>query len=253
MLESLRRRVTQDRDLPLSARAAKAWRYVLARALAPWYLSACDRVGARARAIGRPQISNRGCIRIGDDLILNSTFVPCELRTGPVGQIAIGSGGRINFGTAISATQRVTIGDRVSIGPHSILADCEFGDETERPDEARPIEIADDAWLAARVTVLPGSRIGAGSVVTAGSVVSGDIPPGVVAGGIPARVLRPVRDTPVLSENLDRPAAPTYRGVILADFTPGDLAARLRDASDSQSCGLFRSREAIRDSGCADP
>jgi len=238
MLESLRRRLTQDRELSLSTRAAKGLRYVWSRVLAPWYLRACDQVGARARAIARPQISNRGHIQIGDDLVLNSTYVPCELRTGRDGRIVIGSGARINFGTLISATRRVTIGDRVSIGPHSLLADCEFGDETEPRDEPQPIDIADDAWLAARVTVLPGSRIGAGAVVTAGSIVSGDIPPGVVAGGIPARVLRPVRD----ALSAERDAAPgtiapvpTYRGVILADFTPGDLTARLRDAGDGPS------------------
>jgi acetyltransferase-like isoleucine patch superfamily enzyme len=38
--------------------------------------------------------------------------------------------------------------------------------------------------------VLPGARIGAGAVIAAGSVVAGDIPPGKVAGGIPARILR---------------------------------------------------------------
>jgi acetyltransferase-like isoleucine patch superfamily enzyme len=52
------------------------------------------------------------------------------------------------------------------------------------------VEIGDGVWLAARVTVLPGSRIGAGAVIAAGSVVAGDIPAGNVAGGIPARILR---------------------------------------------------------------
>ena len=45
-------------------------------------------------------------------------------------------------------------------------------------------------WLAVRVTVLPGSKIGAGAVISAGSVVDGEIPAGALAGGVPARVLR---------------------------------------------------------------
>jgi acetyltransferase-like isoleucine patch superfamily enzyme len=80
------------------------------------------------------------------------------------------------------------------IGNYCIVADTEIpgiGDPPGGPQiEPRPVDIGDGAWLAARVTVLPGSRIGAGAVVAAGSVVSGEIPDGALAGGIPARILR---------------------------------------------------------------
>lgn len=55
--------------------------------------------------------------------------------------------------------------------------------------------IDEDVWLAARVTVLPGSHIGRGSVVAAHAVVSGDIPPYSLAAGVPARVIRSLRDS----------------------------------------------------------
>jgi acetyltransferase-like isoleucine patch superfamily enzyme len=94
----------------------------------------------------------------------------------------------------ISAQLRVQIGSNVMLGNYCIVADTEIpgiGEPTGRPSiEPRPVEIGDGAWLAARVTVLPGTRIGAGAVIAAGSVVAGDIPPGSVAGGIPARILR---------------------------------------------------------------
>lgn len=270
----IRRALDRDRDLPLSTRLAKGQRYLSATTLAPLYLRACDRVGAHARAIGRPRIQNGGHIAVGDDFVVNSTFAVVELVAAAGARIDIGNHVRINYGTLISARRAVRLGNDVSIGPYCIIADADFDatmDAEEVPGGAveagpAPIEIGDGAWLAGRVTVLPGTRIGAGSVITAGSVVSGDIPPGVVAGGIPARILRDVhadghadghamdaaagataasevsRDA-TLAPIVGAPAAPTstdpapaaLRGVVLADFTVGDLAVRLRDAADAPS------------------
>src|SRR5918911_3418414 len=199
LLTKIRRSLDRDRDLPLSTRLAKGGRYVAASALAQLYLRDCDRVGARARAFGRPHVRNEGRIYIGADFTLNSTFSPAELVTAPGGEIEIGSGVGINYGTSISARSTVTIGDGVSIGPYCILSDSEHAATDAGADVAAPIEIGAGVWLAARVTVLPGTRIGAGSVVTAGSVVSGEIPPGVVVGGIPARVLRRVHEDHAIS------------------------------------------------------
>ena len=54
------------------------------------------------------------------------------------------------------------------------------------------IIIEDDVWLTAGVTVMGGVTIGAGTIVATGSVVTKDLPPGVLAGGIPAKVIRPL-------------------------------------------------------------
>ena len=55
---------------------------------------------------------------------------------------------------------------------------------------ARPIVIESDCWIGARVTILDGVRIGAGSTIAAGAVVTQDIEPGCLAGGVPARIIR---------------------------------------------------------------
>ena len=146
------------------------------------------------RTFFHPNIENRGRITIGSNVRLNSNWAPLELVTGEGGTIEIADDVYINYGTLICATRHVRIGRNVMIGNYSIVADTEIagiGLPAHRfAADARPVEIGDGAWLAARVTVLPGARIGAGSVIAAGSVVAGVIPPGTVAGGIPARVLR---------------------------------------------------------------
>src|SRR5262249_32285189 len=100
----------------------------------------------------------------------------------------------INYGSMVSAQLHVRIGSNVMIGNYCIVADTETPGLGDPPGgsrvEPRAIEIGDGAWLAARVTVLPGARIGPGAGIAAGSVVAGEIPAGAVAGGIPARVLR---------------------------------------------------------------
>ncbi|WP_176583040.1 sugar O-acetyltransferase [Streptomyces marincola] len=66
-----------------------------------------------------------------------------------------------------------------------------------RVDFARfsePIVIEDKVWIGSNVVVLPGVRIGYGSVIGAGSVVAKDVPPMVVAVGTPCRVLRDITD-----------------------------------------------------------
>jgi FkbH-like protein len=205
-------------------------------------------------------VENGGRIEIGTRTRLVCDFAPVELRTGPEGTIRIGGQCAINFGTVISAARSVTIGARVGIAPYCIIADTDLGELDEgRAAPAQPIEIGEGAWLASRVTVLPGARIGAGAVITAGSVVSGEIPARVVAGGNPARVLRQLdgaqsasapagsagtadsqTNGAVLAEAKQarngaavpqpgpeaRPA-PAHRGLLVSDFTIDDLARHL--------------------------
>jgi acetyltransferase-like isoleucine patch superfamily enzyme len=158
------------------------------------WLRGCNHVGERTRTFRRPHVENRGRIVIGSRVRLNSTWAPVELVTGPEGIIEIADGVFINYGTLISAQTRVRIGENVMVGNYSIIADTEIPGIGEPPGaplvESRAVEIGDGAWIASRVTVLPGARIGAGAVIAAGSIVSGDIPAGAVAGGIPARILR---------------------------------------------------------------
>ena len=92
----------------------------------------------------------------------------------------------------------VTIGNRVLFGPRVGL----YGAGHPLDPEVRagglenggPITIGDDVWLGGGVVVLPGVTIGAGAVIAAGAVVTCDIPSGVLAAGVPCRVLRPLNE-----------------------------------------------------------
>jgi acetyltransferase-like isoleucine patch superfamily enzyme/acyl carrier protein len=185
-------KVTRDRaKLPAYVIRRKAMTYLEALALSPFYLRHCTKVGKRARTRGMPFIENLGRIEIGDDFNFVSLFVRSHLVTGHQGLLEIGNTVNINFGAAISAHEHVKIGDRVRMGPYAIVMDSDYHAARDRGEKpTAPIIIEDDVWLAGRVSVLRGSRIGRGSVITAGSVVSGEIPPGVIAGGVPARVIR---------------------------------------------------------------
>jgi hypothetical protein len=147
------------------------------------------------------------------------------------------------------------VGDGVSVGPYCVIADHEqAGAGGETP---QPIAIGDDVWLGSRVTVLPGAQIGRGSVIAAGSVVVGRIALGVVAGGNPARPLRSLTPAPgdarpssfeappVVAAAPARPAptaeAPKgerLRGVVLADFTLGELETLLRSPDEGPVLGV---------------
>ncbi|GAA1533367.1 DapH/DapD/GlmU-related protein [Microbacterium ginsengiterrae] len=103
---------------------------------------------------------------------------------------------------SIICRSKIIIGSRVLLGAGVIISDNPAHpiDAIPRrylqPPRSSPsdhIVIEDDVFLGARVVVLPGVTIGAGSVIGAGSIVSASIPAGVVAAGVPAKTLRSLR------------------------------------------------------------
>lgn len=105
----------------------------------------------------------------------------------------------VNFDTVFLDTSPIYIGKNVFIGPKCVLAcpghPIHSGQRVTEPlSTSQPITIGDGVWLGASVTVVGGVSIGEGTVVAAGAVVTRDIPAGVVAGGIPCKVIRPITD-----------------------------------------------------------
>lgn len=219
LLGRLRHALARDHEVPLSFKVVKAARWAAQRLVSPWYLADCDVVGAGARTRGRPVILNAGRIALGARANLMSIFAPLVLATEPQGELVIGDDVLLNFGARITAARSVRIGDRVMVAPYSTIDDRDLLAEdaaTSADGDARPIVIGDDVWLGARVRVRAGATIGARTVVGAGSEVRGELPPDVVAGGVPARVLRRIAHEPPSAEPREPPepvaAEPADRG-----------------------------------------
>jgi acetyltransferase-like isoleucine patch superfamily enzyme len=234
----IRRSWDRDSHLSFSRRVRKGVKFITQLIRARNELKECNRVGASPRVAGRLRVENRGSIEIGDHLNINSSWVPIEFVTGPAGRIQIGDDVLINFGTVIAASSRVTIGSGTMIGPHCIISDVDIPEAVAAGDSAGalPIEIGRDAWLAGRVTVRPGVKIGDGAVVVAGSIVESDVPANFMASGIPARLLprlsvapRPLnsaRGAPARSRAAGT-GRPGLRGGLISNFRLDDLIYEL--------------------------
>lgn len=108
--------------------------------------------------------------------------------------IKLGDKVYFNLNCIVLDVAPVTIGSRVKFGPAvQIYTATHPLDAVERNsgrEFAKAIDIGDDVWIGGGAILCPGIRIGARSVIGAGSVVTQDIPPGVLAVGNPCRVIR---------------------------------------------------------------
>ena len=101
-----------------------------------------------------------------------------------------------NFNCVVLDVAPVVIGSNVFFGPavqiYTVNHPTDAKQRRTLVEQAKPVHIGDDVWVGGAAIILPGVTIGTGSVIAAGSVVSKDIPPGVVAAGNPCRVIKPV-------------------------------------------------------------
>jgi acetyltransferase-like isoleucine patch superfamily enzyme len=102
-------------------------------------------------------------------------------------------------GGSICASEKVIIGNHVAIGANSTIVDSDFHPiqpdiRQDKPREglSKPVIIEDDVFIGMGCLILKGVKIGQGCVIGAGSVVSRDVPPGVIAAGNPAVPIREI-------------------------------------------------------------
>lgn len=104
----------------------------------------------------------------------------------------------MNMNCVILDGAKVTFGDNVFVAPGCGFYTAGHPLDAERRNAgleyALPIRIGNNVWIGAQVCVLPGVTIGDNSVIGAGSVVTKDIPSGVLAAGNPCRVIRPITE-----------------------------------------------------------
>jgi len=130
---------------------------------------------------------------LGKDVVV---LAPCLADYGT--NCFIGEGTFINHGAYLMDGAKIVIGAHCFIGPNFGCYTAEHAFDVERrnrgQERARPISIGANCWLGGDVKVMPGVTIGEGAVIGAGSVVTKDVPPFVVAAGNPCRVLRLLSD-----------------------------------------------------------
>lgn len=131
--------------------------------------------------------------KMGENITVNTPFW-CDYGYNTV----VGDYFYANHNCQILDGGKVTFGNHVFIAPNCVFTTAEHAIDAKQRNEglevALPITVCDDVWIGAGVIVLGGVTIGRGSVIAAGSVVTKDVPPEVVAAGVPCRVLRKITD-----------------------------------------------------------
>jgi galactoside O-acetyltransferase len=161
-----------------------------------WYF------GLRLKKLGLGAVIGSGLLVSGArNISIGSNFScwrNCTLAAGDDGIIEIGNRVALNANVYINASLggRVAIGNDVLIAPNVVLRASDHVTTAldkpirEQGHRSGVIVVEDDVWLAANVTVVGGVCVGRGAVVAAGAVVTKNIDPNTVVGGVPARMIK---------------------------------------------------------------
>lgn len=149
--------------------------YIRGRSRIRWSHGFTAGVGLRLDAFGR---GNAPCLVIGERVQIND-------------YVHIGAIDRVSIGNDVLIASRVFISDH-NHGRYDSSDPTSGADipPVERPWISSPVVIGNKVWVGENVCILPGVTIGDGAIIGAGSVVTRDLPPGCVAVGNPARVIK---------------------------------------------------------------
>ncbi len=145
--------------------------------------------GVKITTHGSGQITCNGKIRL-------DSFTELEAR----GKITLGSHFVMNPYSRVVAHQQIDIGENVVIARFVSILDHDHSFKTEHGAfafdgyKAAPIKIGNNVWIGDKVSILKGVTIGDNVIIAANAVVTKDIPSNVIAGGIPAKILKSIND-----------------------------------------------------------
>ncbi|WP_206617925.1 DapH/DapD/GlmU-related protein [Hahella sp. KA22] len=149
---------------------------------------------------GMPLVTGALSVQMGADCRVSGLSTFSGRTSSPnTPRLIVGDNVDIGWQTTIAVGSEVILGDNVRIAGRAFLAGypghpldaaARAAGKPETDDQAGPIILEDNVWLATGVSVMAGVRIGRNTIVAAGSVVTRDLPANVLAGGVPALVLR---------------------------------------------------------------
>lgn len=166
----------------------------------PLFKAYCKSYGKRVRTgVFLHWINGKGDIILGDNVLIDGkcSFAFTQRYT-PNPTLQLGDYSEVGNGCAFVVARGITIGKHTRISfntkifdtsGHPIEADLRRQNKPAHPGDVRPVVIGDDVWVGQQCIIFPGTRIGDGSVISAGSVVRGKIPPYSLVAGNPAKVL----------------------------------------------------------------
>jgi len=161
---------------------------------ASWQLRKAEK-GKLIAVRGQLSLSIKGKLKLGHRVSIWSHIGQTQISVGKHAHLSIGDNTFINTGSIISAQHKIEIGSGCMIANQVIMMDSDFHGVEQREEQITndPIVIEDNVWLATRSTVLKGVRVGKGAVVAAGAVVTKDVPPYTLVGGVPAKVIKELK------------------------------------------------------------
>lgn len=131
--------------------------------------------------------------KINGDFVINAPFF-CDYGS----NIELGNNFFANYNCTILDAAKVSFGDSVFIAPNCVITTSGHAFDREQRanglEIALPITIGNDVWIGTNVSILPGVTIGNNVIIGAGSVVNKDIPDGVIAAGVPCKVIRKITE-----------------------------------------------------------
>lgn len=153
------------------------------------------------KVIGSKIVFGEKCVLLSKSryCLPSSIYSPCKFQTlYSSAIISIGNGVSFSGTSIVCRSSKVSIGNRTMIGPNVTIMDSPFHPQWPVEDRNNypgteldlPIEIGEDVWIGAQVIILPGAKIGSGSIIGAGSIVKGVIEPNCLAVGSPAKMVK---------------------------------------------------------------
>jgi acetyltransferase-like isoleucine patch superfamily enzyme len=181
-----------------------AWRVFICE---PLFKAYCTKYGRGVHTdIYIHWIQGRGDLILGDDVLVDGKCgITFGSRFGGRPALTIGDHSGIGHGCSFTVGKGITIGRHCRVGRGVVMFDSSGhpSDPARRQagapptaDDVRPIVIRDNVWIGVNSLIFPGVTIGEGSVVSAGSVVTGDVPPYTVVAGNPARKVAALPQAP---------------------------------------------------------
>jgi acetyltransferase-like isoleucine patch superfamily enzyme len=138
-------------------------------------------------------LTDNAYLEIGDDCVIQD-YAFFQL-TKPEPKIIIGNDVVIGRWNMITGKSSIKIGDHTRIGAFVQIIDTNHGTKKgilvkDQPAVMKAVSIGQDVWIGVGAKILMGVTVGDGAIVGANAVVTKDVPPNAIVGGVPAKIIR---------------------------------------------------------------